>query len=330
MRKIWVKVDPWDKDLVLTAIEGGADGIMVNPGCSAKVKELGIITTIAEDGDLVLGEDVIYFNIQSSDDEDKIIRLSQSRMVIVQSDDWTIIPLENLVAQGADVIAPVSSFQEAHTAFGILEKGVRQILLHTTDIRELKHALSQLRLNEDRTELQVAEIAAVIPVGMGDRVCVDTCTTMFPGQGMLVGDTSSALFLVHSECLSNPYVAARPFRINAGGVHGYIRIPGGRTSYLSELTSGDQALLTDFQGNSIVTVVGRVKIEKRPLLIVKALLNEKPISTILQNAETVRLVTPEGGAASVVNLKSGDRILVASEDGGRHFGHKVEETITEK
>ncbi len=330
MRKIWVKVDPWDKDLVVTAIEGGADGIMVNRGCSAKVKELGIIKTIAEDGDLVLGEDVIYFNIQSSEDEDKIIRLSQNRMVILQSDDWTIIPLENLIAQGADVIAPVTSLKEARTAFGILEKGVRQILFHTTNNRELKHALTQLHLNEDQMDLKIAEIADVISVGMGDRVCVDTCTTMYPGQGMLVGDASNAMFLVHSECLSNPYVAARPFRVNAGGIHGYIRIPGGKTSYLSELGSGDQVLLTDFQGNSIMSVVGRAKIEKRPLLIVKAIVDEKPISTILQNAETVRLVTTEGGATSVVNLKPGDKVLVAAESGGRHFGHKVDETITEK
>ncbi len=40
MRKIWVKVDPWDKKLVTTALEGGADGIMVPPGYSEKVKEL--------------------------------------------------------------------------------------------------------------------------------------------------------------------------------------------------------------------------------------------------------------------------------------------------
>jgi len=330
MRKIWVKVDPWDKELVVAAIEGGADGIMVNRGCSAKVRELGIIKTISEDGDYVLGEDVIYFNIQSSDDENKIIRLSQNRMVIVQSDDWTIIPLENLIAQGADVIAPVTSLKEARTAFGILEKGVRQILFHTQSPRELKHALTQLHVNEDHIDLTIAEIADIISVGMGDRVCVDTCTTMFPGQGMLAGDSSNAMFLVHSECLSNPYVKPRPFRVNVGAVHAYIRIPGGKTCYLSECSSGDQVLLTDFQGNSVVSVVGRVKIEKRPLLMVKAIIDEKNISAIVQNAETVRLVTPEGGAASVVSLKSGDRVLVSIEDGGRHFGHKIDETITEK
>jgi len=32
MRKIWVRVDPWDKKMVTTALEGGADGIMVPQG----------------------------------------------------------------------------------------------------------------------------------------------------------------------------------------------------------------------------------------------------------------------------------------------------------
>jgi 3-dehydroquinate synthase II len=31
-----------------------------------------------------------------------------------------------------------------------------------------------------------------------------------------------------------------------------------------------------------------------------------------------------------VTLKKGDEVLVAIEEGGRHFGHKIEETITEK
>ena len=32
MRKIWVRVDPWDKKIVTTALEGGADGVMVPKG----------------------------------------------------------------------------------------------------------------------------------------------------------------------------------------------------------------------------------------------------------------------------------------------------------
>ena len=48
MRKIWVKIDPWNKKLVTTALEGGADGLRLPKGVSEKVKELGKIQTISE------------------------------------------------------------------------------------------------------------------------------------------------------------------------------------------------------------------------------------------------------------------------------------------
>ncbi|MDY6974583.1 MAG: 3-dehydroquinate synthase II, partial [Thermodesulfobacteriota bacterium] len=35
-------------------------------------------------------------------------------------------------------------------------------------------------------------------------------------------------------------------------------------------------------------------------------------------------------AISVVKLKPADEVLGYVEDAGRHFGHKIEETITEK
>lgn len=330
MKKIWVKVDPWDKDLVTTALESGADGLMVPKGCSKKVKELGKITTIAEDGDIVYGKDIEEFSITHGDQEEEILKLSQKKMVILHTTDWTIIPLENLIAKGADVVATVTSYDEANLAFGILEKGVKQILFHTKDPIELKNALTRLKENEELTDLSVAEILDVIPVGMGDRVCVDTCTHMDVGQGMLVGNSSSTLFLVHAETVSNPYVAPRPFRINAGAVHAYTRVPGGKTRYLSELASGDSILIHDFKGKATLGIVGRLKIEKRPMMLIRALVEGREVTTIVQNAETIRLTSPKGDPLSVVSLKKGDKALVATEECGRHFGHKIEETITEK
>jgi len=330
MKKIWVKVEPWDKKLVTTAIEGGADGIMVPKGYSKKVKELGRIQTISEDGDLKPGKDVIFFTIKSNKDEDEIIKLCKDKKVVLQCSDWTIIPLENLIAKGADIIAQVYSFKDAQTAFGILEKGVDNILIHTADVMDLKKTLSLIGSVEDKTVLEEAEIVDVCPVGMGDRVCVDTCTSMTLGQGMLVGNSSSALFLVHAESVSNPYVAPRPFRINAGPVHAYTRVPSGKTRYLSELAAGDHVLIVDFKGNTSVGTVGRLKIERRPLMLVKALVGDREVTTILQNAETIRLTDPEGKPKSIVNLMPGDKVLVAVEECGRHFGHKIDETITEK
>jgi len=150
------------------------------------------------------------------------------------------------------------------------------------------------------------------------------------GQGMLVGNSSSALFLIHSESIANPYVSPRPFRVNAGPVHSYTRVPGGKTRYLSELSAGDPVLIVDFKGGTVSGIVGRLKIEKRPLMLVKAVVDGKEITTIVQNAETIRMTDPQGKAVSVVNLSPGDKVLVAMEEGGRHFGMKIEESITEK
>jgi 3-dehydroquinate synthase II len=173
-------------------------------------------------------------------------------------------------------------------------------------------------------------VTQVKPLGMGDRVCIDTCTNMEPGQGMLIGNSSAALFLVHSESLPNPYVEPRPFRVNAGPVHAYIKTIGNRTRYLSELQSGQDVLIVNYKGETSVGIVGRIKTEKRPLLLVEAEYEDRVISTILQNAETIRLTKPDGSAISVVELKSGDEVLVSIEKAGRHFGMKVEETISER
>ena len=75
--------------------------------------------------------------------------------------------------------------------------------------------------------------------------------------------------------------------------------------------------------------MGRCKVEVRPLLIVTATDGSKTYNVILQNAETIKVVTPKG-SESVTKLKKGDKILAHLTTGGRHFGMKVEETITEK
>jgi hypothetical protein len=53
-------------------------------------------------------------------------------------------------------------------------------------------------------------------VGLGDRVCVDLCDFLQPGEGLLVESFARALFLVHADWLDIDHTAFRPFRINAG------------------------------------------------------------------------------------------------------------------
>jgi 3-dehydroquinate synthase II len=330
MKTAWVSVDPWDKKLVTTALEGGAAAVMVPEGYHQKVKELGRITTIAPDGDLNPEREVVFYEVKSQEDEKEILRLAQSATVVVRTTDWTIIPLENLVAQADNIFTEVSNSEQARNALTVLERGVAGILIKTDDPAELKKTLAIVREQGEQVRLSTARIVAVRQAGLGDRACVDTCSQMEQGQGMLVGNSSGGLFLVHAESVENPYVAPRPFRVNAGPVHAYIRVPGGKTRYLSELVAGDSVLCVDHEGRAQQAVVGRMKIERRPLLLVTAETDAGQVTTLVQNAETIRLTAPNGEPRSVVALEEGSEVLVAIESAGRHFGHKVEETIWEK
>jgi 3-dehydroquinate synthase II len=165
---------------------------------------------------------------------------------------------------------------------------------------------------------------------MGDRVCVDTTSILKPGQGLLVGDSSAGMFLVHAENVETPYCDPRPFRVNAGAVHAYVRVPDGKTKYLSDLAVGSRVLVIDKDGKGETAFVGRSKTERRPLILVEAEYKGLRASLVLQNAETIRLTRPDGSPASVVTLKPGDEVLAYFEEAGRHFGQKVQETIREK
>lgn len=330
MKEIWVKADPWKKELITTALEAGADAVIVPPNKTKQVKELGLITTVSDDGDLKWEEDVVRMEIQSAEDEEEIVRLSRQKKVMVKTADWKIIPWENLVARTGNIFAEVANLEEAKTAMTVLEKGVDGLIIAERDPVIVREILNAIRSTQESLQLTELHIDSIRSVGMGDRVCVDTCTMMGPGQGLLVGNSSQGLFLVHAESIENPYASPRPFRVNAGPVHSYVMALDGRTRYLSELNAGDEVLGVDSSGQTTRLLVGRIKIERRPLLLIGAVGPHGPISTILQNAETIRLVGQGGEARSVVTINPGDKVLGYVEDAGRHFGHKIKETITEK
>jgi 3-dehydroquinate synthase II len=328
MKLFWVEVRPWKKDLATTAIESGADALVVDD--AEAVRELGRVTTIAPNGDLVPDRDLFRVEISGKATEEEALERSRLGYVVVSTRDWTVIPLENLVAQSERIIAEVKNAEEAAVALTVLERGAAGILLQTDDAAEIRRVAGIISSSGTPVDLIPFEVTRIAPVGMGDRVCVDTCSMLADGQGMLVGNTSSAFLMVHPETLENPYVAPRPFRVNAGAVHAYIMLPGGRTAYLSEMRVGDHVLVAEKSGSAREAVVGRVKIERRPLLLVEARAGDATVSLILQNAETIRLVREDGAPVSVVDLQVGDRVLGTATEGGRHFGIAVRETILEK
>ena len=218
-------------------------------------------------------------------------------------------------------------------AAGILERGVDGIVVLPEALADLKAIVAQCKISQGREELQKAVITRVEPVGLGHRVCADTLSLLKRGQGMLVGNSSAFTFLVHAETEHNEYVAARPFRVNAGAVHAYVRLPHDKTCYLGELAAGQEVLTVGADGQTSVTTVGRVKIEVRPMLLVEAEAETpegpKRGAVFLQNAETIRLTAPDGTPLSVVSLKPGDTVLCRLDQAGRHFGMRIQEEIRE-
>ncbi len=332
MKDFWFWAEEYDKKLITTALESGARVILLSdPSKSSEVKALGRVQVASkEGGDLKEGEDYVYVLIKGKEDEERAGRFPAHVKVIVETTDWTIIPLENLIAQREELYAVVKNEEEARLAIRVLEKGVKGIVLKTKDINTIKKVGKVLEEEEEKLPLVVVKITRILPLGLGDRVCVDTTSMLNRGEGMLVGNSSGGMFLVHAETEENPYVASRPFRVNAGAVHMYIRVPENKTKYLCELSAGDPVMVYDYTGRGRLVYVGRAKVERRPMLLVEGVYEKKKLSAVLQNAETIRLTRPDGTPISVAELKEGDEVLGYIETAGRHFGMKVEETITEK
>jgi 3-dehydroquinate synthase II len=331
MKKLWVNVIPYKKDLAIAALESGAEAVVLPDGKSQTVREFGKIKTVEKNGDIKSGIDVEFVDIAGKADEDKAAAVPGNKIVVLRMLDWTIIPIENLLAQrGKNIMVQVENSKQAKLMTEILEKGVDGVVLNTTDVNEIKKTAEIIGGISEKVSIVEATVTNIKQLGMGDRACLDTCTQMGLGEGMLIGNTASGFFLVHSESIDNPYVASRPFRVNAGAVHAYTLAPGGKTKYLADLKAGDDVLVVDFQGKSQTAYLGRNKIEKRPMMLIEAQAEGQPISLVMQNAETIRLVAPDGKAVSITSLKPGDKVLGHIERAGRHFGMQVDETLIER
>ena len=339
---VWIRIDGAPaarrKELARAALEHGLRTIIMGLRDCQTLGSLGKYDQMVIRGEeLSLGARTGRFvtMVNRSDVERATGLAGKLDWVVVSARDWKIIPIEGLIAhyQGTrtKLMAQVTSASDAKVFFETLEKGVDGVVFDIRDQGELAEAVKLLARSESQ-ELPVvqAKVSRVAPLGSGDRVCVDTCTLLRVGEGMLIGSLSSSMFLVHSETKLNQYAAPRPFRVNAGAVHSYILMADRTTKYLSELEAGDEVLAADVEGSTQSVVVGRAKIEKRPLVLVEAESGPRKFNVILQNAETVCLVR-EGEPVSIVEIKAGDSVAVwMSEGKGRHFGRSIKENILEK
>ncbi len=364
MRELWVKINPsievGRKERLIKESSKYCSTYIVDPRDIdlARGNGAGRIATQSEDGDIRLIDDLeeafkvgvgekprcVIVEVKAGSDEERIVKLSNASIdyIIVKCRDWKVIPLENLIARisgRSKLLALVSNDQEAKIALETLEIGVDGVVVEAENVESIERIYRSIaNVKSRRSEIESsenlilnqAEVVDVKPLGLGARACIDTCDLMRDGEGLLVGCQSSGLFLVQAEIYENPFVPPRPFRVNAGSIALYVLSPGNKTRYISELHAGDEVLIVDRHGRYRTTNVCRVKIEWRPLIMIEAEHEGKRFKTILQNAETIRVVTADG-TKSVSELRKGDKILLYREEGGRHFGSLVkEEKVIEK
>lgn len=321
-----------DADIYLVGINGEGDGVLRLSEDFTDSIDIADAKKAKSEGKIVCA----YIIITDKAHEQLAVKLgSIVDYIILVGTDWTIIPLENIIADlqkdDVKIIAAVRDSEGAKVALETLEHGTDGVIFEASDFNNTKKIAEEvIKLSQERYELTVATVTNVKPLGSGDRVCVDTTDMMKPGEGMLIGSYSKSLFLVHSESLESEYVASRPFRVNAGPVQAYVMVPGNKTRYLSELVAGDEVLIVNTEGESRTAYVGRSKIERRPLILIEAKCEGQVIRTLLQNAETIRIVGEDNLPLSVADVKAGDKVKVFIDASARHFGIAIDETIIEQ
>ena len=321
-----------DADIYLVGFDGEGDGAIDLSENLADSKDLADAKKAKSEGKTVCA----YIKITDKLHEQLAVKLGPIvDYIILVGTGWTVIPLENIIADlqkvDVEIIAAVADKDGAKLALETLEHGTDGVVFEANDFALIKEIAKEVdNASKVKYELKIATLTNVKPLGSGDRVCVDTTDMMKPGEGMLIGSYSKSMFLVHSESLESEYVASRPFRVNAGPVQAYVMVPGNKTRYLSELVAGDEVLIVNTDGETRTAYVGRSKIERRPLILIEAEYEGNTIRTLLQNAETIRIVDADNNPLSVADAKPGDKVKVYIEKSARHFGIAIDETIIEQ
>ena len=314
-----------------------------------------------QDGvDLLMGDDLqvdgaaLYINqrqvgrrvdVSNSEGQAKARSMAGSvEWILLDLGEWKMIPIENIIAVcdggPTKVAARISSPEQVLGAAFALQIGVDALLVSEENLPTALIAKSQRgevvepvapTPEKPSFNLSQIEVIEVKEGGVGDRVCVDLTSMLELGEGMLVGSSANSMVLVHGETVESEFVPTRPFRVNAGAAHSYILKADGSTSYLSELKMGDEIMVLSESGTSRSAVVGRIKIERRPFILFRWR-DEKhnEAGTLLQQAETVRLVTATNKIVSVTELDEGTTLLGWSGGGGRHIGIPISAEVKER
>lgn len=275
--------------------------------------------------------------VKDKNSMEEAIKISKnSEYLLIDFEDSTNIPLELIVAFSQQtkckVFKHVTSSEDGWIATMTMEEGSFGVLLSTDSYDIIRKLIDHIKSNYyQEYNLVELKVERIKHIGMGDRVCIDTISKLLPDEGMLIGSTSSGGILVSSENHYLPYMELRPFRVNAGAIHSYIFCENNTTKYLSELKAGDNVLVVNAKGKARIVAVGRIKMERRPMLLVECLdAKNTKVNVIVQDDWHIRIIGGSSVVRNATELKKGDTLLGIVEESGRHLGVKISETIIEK
>ncbi|MGW1785311.1 3-dehydroquinate synthase II family protein [Streptomyces sp. NPDC002143] len=271
--------------------------------------------------------------------DDRTLRLSCSGAMalpytVIHFADPTKIPLEIVLAAAESaegkLVTVVDGLEEAAIVFDVLERGSDGILFTPRGADDVFALARLLEATTPQLQLSTLTVESIRHVGLGDRVCVDTCSHFEEDEGILVGSYSSGFVLCCSETHPLPYMPTRPFRVNAGALHSYTLGPDNRTNYLSEVGSGSALLAVGADGRTRRVVVGRAKLESRPLLEIRTHAEDgRLVSLTVQDDWHVRVLGPGGKVLNVTELQAGDELLGYLAADKRHVGLPIGEFCKE-
>ena len=278
----------------------------------------------------------LALTVDDSDSLDQAVKLApRADVLLLELTDPTNIPLELVLAttQELDVRVGkrVRTATDGATSAMTLEMGADLLLLDSSDTQEIMALDNAFAASQtEKLELVKAVVTGIAHVGMGDRVCIDTTSELRQDEGMLLGSTSSGGIFTCSETHDLPYMDIRPFRVNAGALHLYVWGPCNKTYYLSDLRAGQEILAVSTSGEARPVTIGRLKIERRPMLQVEAEIDGTPVNTFIQDDWHVRLMSADGKILPSSEIRPGDALLAYADTPGRHVGIKIDETVKER
>lgn len=221
---------------------------------------------------------------------------------------------------GVSTSSPSSGY-ESDDLFSIGEVGsARRPPFHSHH-----HSTSSLPDTGEPEPLQQATMARIKLVGgVGEAMTLTLQSPLRPGEGLLVGSSPSALFLMHTDNQSGSTT------LSTATPSSYIAMEGQMAMKLSFLEPEQRVLAVDSQGRCRTIRVENAGAHKKPLVLVEAQCEGRRHSVLLHHADTVGALLPHHshhahhapslpnhgaqspvhGVVAVKGLKVGDRVLL--------------------